>query len=217
MTVNSAQQAANAHAPAGRASKRHEILDAAMALFLRNGFVGTSIDEIADAAHVSRQTIYNNFKSKEALFEALAERFVKQAVGPLLDPAIADADLDGTLRDLARRWLSLVLQPSSLAMHRLVVSEGHQFPQLMRQLYDVGARRTFVHLANFLEEQTRRGSLSVADPMVAAEQFFGMLLGHRQIRALLGIGDDGQPEAINQAAAATVATFLRAFRAEDAS
>jgi AcrR family transcriptional regulator len=183
---------------------------------MRNGFVGTSIDEIAVAADVSRQTIYNNFKSKEALFQALAERFVEQTVGPLLDPAIADADLDATLRDLASRWLSLVLQPSSLAMHRLVISEGQQFPQLMRQLYELGARRTHVHLANFLEQQARRGKLAVADPMAAAEQFFGMLVGHRQIRALLGIGDDGQPEAIERAAASTAATFLRAFRAEDA-
>jgi TetR/AcrR family transcriptional repressor of mexJK operon len=210
MTVNRTKPAPKPFP--GRASKRHEILDAAVALFMRNGFAGTSIDEIATAADVSRQTIYNNFKSKEQLFRALAERFVEQTVGPLLDPAIADADLDATLRDLASRWLSLVLQPSSLALHRLVISEGQQFPELMRQLYDVGARRTLVHLASFLEEQTRRGKLAVADPMAAAEQFFGMLVGHRQIRALLGFADDGQPEKIKQAAAATTATFLRAFR-----
>lgn len=49
---------------AGRSSARHQILDAAVVVFEREGYQAASIDAIAEAAGVSRRTIYHHFKTK---------------------------------------------------------------------------------------------------------------------------------------------------------
>jgi AcrR family transcriptional regulator len=54
----------------------HEaILDAARALFVENGFPGTSMDAIARRADVVRATIYNNFRDKDAILAAIVQRY----------------------------------------------------------------------------------------------------------------------------------------------
>src|SRR5260370_18177637 len=50
------------------ARKRRAILDAALKVFLRSGYLGANMDEIAALSEVSKQTIYKHFSSKEALF-----------------------------------------------------------------------------------------------------------------------------------------------------
>src|SRR3954470_10164669 len=62
--MSPAQAISRDQAPRTRTSKRDLILKTAHDLFLVQGFEGTSIDQIAEAAGVSRQTIYNNFDSK---------------------------------------------------------------------------------------------------------------------------------------------------------
>lgn len=52
---------------------RHDILEAAHALFVDRGYVGTTMTAIADAAEVAVETIYRGFGSKAALFEAVVE------------------------------------------------------------------------------------------------------------------------------------------------
>ena len=57
--------------PGSRAAKPQQILDAARALFLKDGFSATSMDAVAKAAGVSKATVYAHYKSKEELFAAM--------------------------------------------------------------------------------------------------------------------------------------------------
>ena len=72
MPMSPSQAMSRDQAARTRTTKRDLILTRAHDLFLVQGFGGTSIDQIAEAAGVSRQTIYNNFDSKQALFKAIA-------------------------------------------------------------------------------------------------------------------------------------------------
>ena len=56
------------------ARKRQAILDAATDVFLRDGYLGTNMDEIAALSEVSKQTVYKHFASKEALFIEIVEQ-----------------------------------------------------------------------------------------------------------------------------------------------
>lgn len=49
---------------------RHAITDAALEVFLESGYAGTTVDDIADRADVSRRTVYNHFESKGAILLA---------------------------------------------------------------------------------------------------------------------------------------------------
>lgn len=64
--------------PAGRASRRDDILRIAMGLFAQNGFDGTSIRDIADAAGLTKPALYYHFSDKEELYEhVLTERMTR--------------------------------------------------------------------------------------------------------------------------------------------
>ena len=63
---------ATCHGPDRRTNSR-EILDAAYGLFYRSGFGRVGVDEIADAARVTKRTLYYHFKSKDELLAAVLE------------------------------------------------------------------------------------------------------------------------------------------------
>src|SRR3954452_9970711 len=123
----SASPALDASAESRSARKRRAILEAATAAFLRNGYLGTSMDEIAAAAGVSKQTVYKHFADKERLFQEIVTTTVDAASDPVQAEvrSLQDSgDLEAALRALARRQLGKVMQPRLLALRRLVIAEA---------------------------------------------------------------------------------------------
>lgn len=84
------------------ASQRERILIAMAEAMVENGYVGTSVAAILKRAGVSRETFYEQFRSKEACFEAAYERAVQNLLGRITeasdDPAPAAAEPDGMAR-----------------------------------------------------------------------------------------------------------------------
>jgi AcrR family transcriptional regulator len=71
--------------------KREAILDAALVLFAEQGFHGTSVPQVADKAHVGMGTIYRYFESKEALVNALFQKWKTALCAALLEGFSLDA------------------------------------------------------------------------------------------------------------------------------
>lgn len=192
--------------------KRAAILDAATRLFLEAGYGDTSMDQVAGAAGVAKQTLYNHFGSKETLFRAIVEDLVRELVGPLARAA-SRGQPERVLDAFGRRFLDLMLRPTSLALHRLLVAEANRFPELAREVFDTGPAQAVAALAAWLAAQDARGRLAVAEPALAAEQFLGMLTGHIQLRALFGVCERPGATALDAAVRHAVTTFLAAHRA----
>ena len=70
------------------------ILDAAMRVFRRHGLRRSSIEQVAEAAGLTRQALYHHFESKEALFRAVIERVHENAIAAE-DAAISEAEKAG--------------------------------------------------------------------------------------------------------------------------
>src|SRR4051812_25514153 len=142
---------AKASAPAstapdeGRSGRRRRaIAEAATVAFLRNGYRGTSMDEIAAAAGVSKQTVYKHFTDKERLFTEIVVETVAHASDPVHEEVrrLGDSgNLEADLRDLARRQLALVMRPRLLQLRRLVIGESARFPELGRVFHEQGPGR----------------------------------------------------------------------------
>jgi TetR/AcrR family transcriptional regulator, mexJK operon transcriptional repressor len=195
------------------ARKRAAIVAAAQAVFLEVGYGAAGMDEIARRAGVAKQTIYNHFGGKDALFGEIITRLCDDLLRPLSRPELRAGAPEAALTALGREVMALMLQPSSLALHRLLVAEAPRFPELGRAAWRAGGERPVAALAGWLQEQTRQGALAVADAALAAEQFFGLLVGHIQIRALLGIETE-PPQAVRDAAVReAVRTFLARYAA----
>src|SRR5579859_3742836 len=72
--------------------KRRAILDAATTVFLSNGYLGTSMDEIAALARVSKQTVYKHFADKERLFSEIVRATVDEIANPNNDEVLKLSD-----------------------------------------------------------------------------------------------------------------------------
>ncbi len=73
------------------ARKRRAILDAATTLFLREGYLATSMDQIAAAASVSKQTVYKQFADKQSLFREIVTGTVAEVSDPVSEQAVSQA------------------------------------------------------------------------------------------------------------------------------
>jgi TetR/AcrR family transcriptional repressor of mexJK operon len=197
---------------AASARKHAAILAAAREVFLEVGYGAASMDEIARRANVAKQTIYNHFASKDSLFGEIITRLCDDLLRPLSAPEPRARAPETALAALAAEVMALMLQPSSLALHRLLVSEAPRFPELGATAYRTGAERPIEELASYLDVQTRLGTLEVPQPRLAAEQFFGMLVGNIQLRALLGVEARPSERAIDAAIREAVQTFFARYR-----
>jgi TetR/AcrR family transcriptional regulator, mexJK operon transcriptional repressor len=197
------------------ARKRRAILDAATTLFLRHGYLGTSMDEVAALARVSKQTVYKAFSDKASLFAEI----VVSAVGEAADPVHADVlaledtgDLEADLRRLARQLLGRVIEPRILQLRRLVIGEAGRFPELGRTFYEQGPGRTIAALASVFERLAARGVLQLDDPLLAAAHFNWLVMSMPLNRAMF-LGDDDPPSSaeLDRYADAGVRAFLAAY------
>jgi TetR/AcrR family transcriptional repressor of mexJK operon len=197
------------------ARKRRAILDAATTLFLRNGYRGTSMDEVAALAKVSKQTVYKGFSDKEALFSEIVIGAVDDAGDPVHDEVLKledSGDLEADLRALARQLLRRVMQPRILQLRRLVIGEAGRFPELGRTFHEQGPGRTIAALATVFEGLAARGALQVDDPQLAAAHFNWLVMSIPLNQAmLLGEDEPPAPAKLNRYADAGVRAFLAAY------
>jgi TetR/AcrR family transcriptional repressor of mexJK operon len=196
------------------ARKRRVIMEAATTLFLRKGYLGTSMDEVAALAAVSKQTVYKHFADKERLFTDIilgitdvASDFVEDVARTLHDTD----DLEKDLRGLARRYVTSVVRPHVLQLRRLVVGESARFPELARTYHERAPERTVTALASSFQRLAERGHLRLDDPQLAANHFAYLVVGMPLDRALFR-GDDSFTRAeLERLADAGVGVFLAAY------
>ncbi len=195
--------------------KRRAILAAATSVFLEKGYPGTSMDEIAAQANVSKQTVYKHFAGKQGLFTEMVSATVDEASGTVLDEVLNledSGDLEADLGDLARRQLAAVMQPRILQLRRLVIAEAGRFPELGRAFYERGPGRTVTAMAAAFERLDSRGLLDLDDPQVAAQHFNWLIMSAPINQAML-LGQESPPDRgeLDRFAEAGVSAFLAAY------
>lgn len=198
--------------------KRAAVLDAARALFLRDGFTDANMDELVARSGVSKQTVYAYFGSKEALFVAMVSRETDRAADRVhLDVALPTdaADVEAHLADYGLRQLDIVLDPDLLALRRLVIAHASRFPDLAAAFWRNGPQRAIAALAAHFALMDERGLLEVRDPESAARSFNWMLMGQALNAAML-LGPSGVPDAgeRRRTAAEAAQTIVAAHRPE---
>jgi AcrR family transcriptional regulator len=115
---------------------RAAVVDAARTLFLRNGYAGTTMEEIAALAGLTKRTVYNNYGDKDALFRevvadvlAYAESFAR-GLHEEFTVGVTAANLRATLDDLGRRLALGIVRLEVVALRRLLIGEARAFPAL---------------------------------------------------------------------------------------
>jgi len=193
--------------------KAETILAAAEQAFLADGFGAVSMDRIARGAGVSKATVYAHFAGKEELFGAVIAGLSRRRFGGFSAEALDPRDISRALTTIALRFLDIVLLPEAIALNRIIIGEVSRFPALGQVFWEAGPAQTRVDLEAFLRRAAAAGSLEVPDARLAAEQFLALARGEIHQRSLLRLEGPADPATLRSAAAAAVATFLRAFAA----
>jgi TetR/AcrR family transcriptional repressor of mexJK operon len=166
-------------------AKRQAILDAATAAFLRFGYAA-SVDDIAAAAGVGKQTVYRHFVDKQALF--LAALAAAREAGEA-HPATAVPDTGDPTGDLTRmgeQILAEALSPTLAALHRLTIAEIGNHPGLSRHWGDTAVPYLDEELTGYLRRCHAGGVLDVPDPARAARQFAYLLITEGRVASVYG-------------------------------
>lgn len=178
-----------------------QVLDRCLRLFWRRGFEGVSVADLEEASGLGRQSLYNAFGNKEALFAKVLERYdasSEQWLQPLLAP---DASLD-TIRDYARG--ALASQRSNRCSGCLVVKtlwDGGSDPALVRRA-QASVKRARAALRHAIGRAVSRGEARPGDDERRADLCFATLNG-LAVLVRSGVGDD--------AALATLDSLLRSW------
>lgn len=193
-------------------ARRAAIVAAARALFLEHGLPPVSMDAIAQAAGVSKRTIYSHFADKEALFGAViaAEAGDFRAAPPLPPPA----DLDEVRRRLIEYGVALtglLTRPGILDLGRLIMSEARRHPELVKQFYAWGPEASLSHLTAALAEANALGLLAAEPAEVAADQLASMWQGRGHFRQQLGLCPPPSPDEVRLAVTRAVDVIVRAY------
>lgn len=197
--------------PTSYSDKQQAIITAATRIFLEQGYSQASMDRIARSAGVSKQTIYNQFGNKEALFRAIINQRCAELLSLLLEGEQDGSDIEAILTRFATTLLNILLEPSALALHRLIIAESRRLPRVGRIYHESGPARGNQQLACYLETLCQRGILCIDDTTLAAQQFTGALVGSLRSRALVLDQPATQAE-IDQVVDHTVKGFLALYQ-----
>jgi len=195
--------------------KREAIVQAALRLFLRDGFERTSVDSIAEEARVSKRTIYNHYGDKENLFLSVigdAYDTLLAAFGQLIDQHLADVPGDAVAANIIAfacdAALAAARSSDRAAVLRLMISEAGHFPELrVLQKQPRGIRWA---IAERLTGLAARGLLDISEPEEAADHLFSLTMGSVNNRSLFGAWQLSDDE-IRRMATSGARAFLRAY------
>jgi TetR/AcrR family transcriptional repressor of mexJK operon len=197
--------------------RRREIREAAIGVFLANGYDGATMEEIAVRAGVSKQTVYKHFTDKQHLFADIVLSTTDDMsvlIGLIAEKLAETSDLTKDLEQLAETFLLALMQPRVLRLRRLVISSADRFPEISAAWYQGGFERVLAALAASFRALADRHLLAIDGATAAAEHFVGMLFWIPVNKAMF-TGDDDYAATHDLApvARSAVAAFMNAYGA----
>lgn len=195
---------------------RAAAVSAARSLFLQQGYGGTTMEDIAELAGLTKRTLYNNYRDKASLFEeivsevtAFAAAFARELPSALASVENA-VDLSGRMTELAQRLALAIARPDVIALRRLLISETRTFPALANHYFDRAPQQVIRSLASEFARLRSIGLLAADDERLAASQFAYLVVGESLDRAMLTGTLPVETEVIRYAREGAV-TFMARF------
>ncbi len=174
-----------------------QILEAALAVFAERGLAAARIDDIARRAGLSKGTIYLYFPNKEELFREV----IRHSVIAFIERGEERLESLGDSMQVLDAWMegywAWLRSPAFPAMHRLVNSEMHNFPDIAAFYAKEVIDRAHRLMREILERAMAQGRIRLTDPLVAARMLSALFITHalwyhqrQTIKSLAHLDDD---------------------------
>ncbi|WP_204113025.1 TetR/AcrR family transcriptional regulator [Shimia biformata] len=191
--------------------KFDQVVEGARDVFLRDGYEGASVDEIARVAGVSKATLYSYFPDKRVLFMEFARQECMRQADTLESEIDIDRPVPEVLRVVGLGFLRIVLSDFGRNMFRVCVAESARFPDLGQQFYETGPKLMRERMIDFLELGIMRGELKIDDVGLAADQFPELCKAGVFHRLVFGIDDQFTEDEIIHTVDGAIATFMARY------
>ncbi|MBE1575743.1 TetR/AcrR family transcriptional regulator [Amycolatopsis roodepoortensis] len=188
--------------------KRALIVKAATALFLELGYDRTSLARIAESSGVSRATLFKQFPTKAALFDAIVTESWATADEEAPPPT---GDVVDGLGIIGRRYAELLGRAQMTDLFRIVIAELPRFPELAHAQFSHGKMPYFESVRSYLLAEHEAGTVLVEDVELAATQFLGMISNYVFWPALLVPDWAVSAERVTQVVDEAVRTFTARY------
>lgn len=161
-----------------KAARPHELLEAALTLFVEKGLAATRAEEVAKLAGVSKGTLYLYYPSKDELFKAVVRAYLTQVIAE--GHELVDQFEGGTselLHLLAHTWWSRVGASKASGLLVLIMAEARNFPELAQFYVDEVVAPSHALLARTVQRGIDRSEFrpmdvtSVVHALIAPIQF----------------------------------------------
>jgi AcrR family transcriptional regulator len=198
-----------------RGRKFDQVMAGARDVFLRDGYEGASVDDIARAAGVSKATLYAYFPDKRLLFLEFAKAECRRQA----EEGAAAVDMDRPVREVlteaAHRMAAFLLSDFGMRVFRVCVAESERFPDLGAEFYCSGPMVVREKLMNYFRLAVERGELVIDDLALAADQFHELCKADLHNRVIFGIGRDGAQPDVARTVKGAVDMFLARYGPAD--
>ncbi|WP_172297514.1 TetR/AcrR family transcriptional regulator [Pseudoruegeria sp. HB172150] len=193
--------------------KFDQVVEGARDVFLKDGYEGASVDDIARAAQVSKATLYSYFPDKRRLFMEVAKReFQRQA-----EEAVARIKMAGpasdVLFDAASSMTRFFLSDFGRQTFRIAVAEAGRFPELGRDFYCSGPSIARDALTCYLTERIDEGELVIEDIELAADQFIELCKASLHTKWIMGIVNEFPDSEVQRVVRGAVSVFMARYGA----
>jgi AcrR family transcriptional regulator len=169
-----------------------EVLDAALELFIEQGFAQTRVEDIAKRAGISKGAVYLYFESKEKVLEGL----VRRALVPIADNALGIVrDFEGDPRPVITMVMTMLgsrfADPKIFAIPKLVIREVLSFPELAVMYRREVLDRVIPAVEAMIARGIDQGYFRAVDPHLTIRSIIGPLLLHVIMAEVFDIMPEG--------------------------
>lgn len=191
--------------------KFDQVVAGARDIFLRDGFEGASVDDIARQAQVSKATLYKYFPDKRLLFLEVCARQCRMLADNALDLEQSECPIAEILQRGTELLVRFLTSPFAQNIHQLAIGEAERFPDFAREFYKTGPALGHERVRRILQHGANRGELDIKDFDLAAEQLIGLCRTDLWLRVSFKVQPTASDAEITRVAKEAVKTFMARY------
>jgi len=178
---------------------RQKILETALTLFSTKGYRGATMRDIAAQIGIRQGAIYNHFRNKEAILEALLEDLTQSALVNLYE--IADKERirgngKAILAKIATTFKLLSFDPKNEALFRLMMQELFRNERVRELYHEQFYQQNVKKLSAIFFEMMQEDLIRSSDPLMLANEFFSPLFFYQMQVVLMKIDGKSTSSAV---------------------
>ena len=167
--------------------KRKELIKHATEMFLEMGYEKASMNNLVKRSGSSKSTIYKHFRSRQALFIAVLDEKIRDHLAPMENLELTTLSIEEGLKLIGTTGMKVITSKDFVNLCRIIYAESERNPYFGKTYYEHGPKRGLAGVVKYLSTMVELGRIRCADPAMAAEYFWGIILYRHMRERLCGV------------------------------